>query len=122
MAASPTPDDRLEALSRHLDDLASRATRAVAEMRLHGQSVLDDVARWKEHVAFARVDAELARMDAADEVARARDALADQRARILGRLDEARDDATTTLRSLRASLDDALHDLGAILDFASHAP
>jgi hypothetical protein len=122
MNEHPMPDPRLERLSQHLDELATRATRAVADLRVRGQSVLDDVATWKEHLAFSRVDAELARMDAAEELHQARLALDEQRERIIRRLDDAREDATTTLRSLRTSLEDALRELGEVLDFASHAP
>ena len=72
MNDNPTSDARFERLGEHLDDLAARATRAVAELRVQSQSILDDVATWKEHLDVARVDAELARMDAADDLRRAR--------------------------------------------------
>jgi hypothetical protein len=63
-----------------------------------------------------------ARGCAAEELHQARVALDEQRKRIVRRLDDAREDATTTLRSLRTSLEDALQELGEVLDFASHAP
>jgi hypothetical protein len=122
MHENPTSDARLEHLGQHLDELAARATRAVADLRVQTQSVLDDVARWKEHLAFSRVDAELARMDAVDDLRQARAALVDQRARITRRLDEARDDAAAMLRSLRTSLEDAAREFEDVLDFAAHAP
>jgi hypothetical protein len=122
MNDNPTSDARFERLGEHLDDLAARATRAVAELRVQSQSILDDVATWKEHLEFARVDAELARMDAADDLRRARAAWDEQRVNIARRLDEARQDSAAALHSMRAALEDALRDLGETLDFAAHAP
>jgi hypothetical protein len=122
MYDNPTSDARFERLGEHLDDLAARATRAVAELRVQSQSILDDVATWKEHLEFARVDAELARMDAADDLRRARAAWDEQRVNIARRLDEARQDSAAALHSMRAALEDALRDLGETLDFAAHAP
>jgi len=115
-------DDRFEQLGQHLDDLAARATRAVAELRMQSQSILDDVASWKQHLDLSRVDAELARMDVLDDLRRTRAAWEARRTTIARRLDEARDESAAALRSLGAALTDAARELGEILDFASHAP
>jgi hypothetical protein len=122
MSNDPAADDRLQRLGQHLDELAARATRAVAELRLQSQSILDDVATWKEHLELSRVDAELARMDVADDLRRARAAWETQRSTISHRLDEAREDATAAVRILRDAVSDAARDLGEVLNFASHAP
>ena len=118
MSDDQTLDARLERIGQHLDGLAARATRAVAELRTQSQSILDDIVRWKEHLDLSRVDAELARMDARDELARARVALEEREAQIAKRLDEARDESTEALRALREGMERALHDLGESLGLA----
>ena len=67
---SETLDVRFESIGQHLDELAARASRAVAELRAQSNSILDDVASWKQQLDLSRVDAELARMDARDELRR----------------------------------------------------
>jgi cell division protein ZapA (FtsZ GTPase activity inhibitor) len=114
-----TLDARFERIGEHLDELAARATRAVAELRTQSQSILDDVSTWKQHLDVSRVDAELARMDARDEMQRARAALEQRKAKIAQRLDQARDDSVEALRSLRAAMERALEDLGASLGTAA---
>ncbi len=116
-----TSDAQFERLGRHLDDLAARATRAVAELRVQSQLIVDDVATWKQHLDLSRVDAELARMYACDDLRRARAAWDEQQARITRSLDEAREDSAAVLRSLHAALVDALRDLSETLDFAARA-
>jgi hypothetical protein len=122
MNETPTSEDRLQRLGQHLDELAARATRAVADLRVQSQSIVDDVATWKEHLDLSRVDAELARMDVADDLRRARAAWEMQRTTISRRLDDAREDAAAALRALRETVADAARDLGEVLDFGSHAP
>jgi hypothetical protein len=122
MNDNQTSDAQFEHLQRHLDELAVRATRAVAELRVQSQLILDDVAEWKQHLDLSRVDAELARMDARDDLRRARAAWDEQQVRITRRFDAAREDSAAALRSLRAALVDALRDLGETLDFTAHAP
>jgi hypothetical protein len=120
MKDEPTVDTRLEHIGQHLDQLAARATRAVAELRAQSQLILDDISQWKEHLDLSRVDAEIARMDARDELQRARAALEQRAAQISLRLDRARDDSAEALRSLRVGMDRALHDLGDSLGVAPH--
>ena len=115
MKADGTPEARVEQLAHQLDDLASRATRAVAELRNQSQSVLDDVARWQQQLDLGRVDAELARMDARDELQRAGALLQARRTELALRLDEARADAVDALRNLRDGLDSTFHDFGRSL-------
>jgi len=122
MNETPTSEDRLQRLGQHLDELAARATRAVADLRVQSQSIVDDVATWKEHLDLSRVDAELARMDVADDLRRARAAWEMQRTTISRRLDDAREDTAAALRALRETVADAARDLGEVLDFGSHAP
>ena len=92
----------LDRLSNQLDDLAARATRAVADLRVQGQTILDDVASWTQELGRARVDAELARMDARDELQRARAAWDEQQVRIARRFDQAREDAADAVRVVRS--------------------
>ncbi len=120
MNTSETSDTRLERVGQTLDELAARATRAVAELRKQSQSILDDLAVWKQHLDTSRVDAELARMDARDDIDRARRALKERQAEIARRLDDARDDSEEALHSLRAGLERALHDLGDSLGAPRH--
>ena len=103
---------RLEHHGHHLDELAARATRSVAALRSQSQSVRDDVTRWREHLDLSGVDTELARLDARDELHRARAVLQARAAKISKRLDEAGADAVDALRTLREALDEALHDVG----------
>ncbi len=112
----------LDRLSHQLDDLAARATHAVADLRVQGQTILDDVASWKQELDRARVDAELARMDARDELHRARMAWDEQQVRIARRLDLARDDADEAVRAIRSAMVRALRDLGAVLEPGGHVP
>lgn len=109
-------------LSHQLDDLAASATRAVADLRVRSQSILDDVASWTQELDRARVDAELARMDARDELHQARAAWDEQQVRIARRFDQAREDAADALRAVRSAMEHALRDLGAVLDPGDHVP
>lgn len=106
---------RLERVGAHLDELATRATRAVADLRTQSQSILDDIETWKQHLDLSRVDAELARMDARDELDTARSALQARAAKITRRLDDARDESIEALRSLRVAMEQAVHDIGRAL-------
>ena len=109
-------------LSHQLDDLAARATRAVADLRVRSQSILDDVASWTQDLDRARVDAELARMDARDELHRARAAWDEQQVRITRRFDQAREDAADAVHVVRGAMERALRDLGTVLDPGDHVP
>jgi hypothetical protein len=123
MNDSDTLDTRFEHIGQHLDELAARATRAVAELRAQSQSILDDVASWKQHLDLSRVDAELAWMDARDELRPARAAWEEREVRIGRRLEQAREDSAGAVRSVRVGLEGALRDLADSLDVAArHAP
>ena len=113
------PHPHLEHLGEHLDELAGRATRAVAELRNQSQSILDDIARWKEHLDMARVDAELARMDARDELRSAQAEWEGRELRIARRLEQAHDDSAAAVQAVRAGMQEALEDLRRSIDIAA---
>jgi aminoglycoside phosphotransferase family enzyme/predicted kinase len=113
MNGAPVNDDvsllaQLEHVGHDFDKLAARATHAVAELRAQSQSARDDVATWRGRFELSRVDAELARIDAREDLHDARLALEAQAMKLAKRLDDARTDAVDALRELRAALDDCL--------------
>jgi hypothetical protein len=112
-------DMRLQQASDQLDELAARATRAAAQLRAQGQSILDDVEAWKQHLDQLRIDTELARMDARDELGRARSVFRECSEGIERRLGEFRAESTEAWRSLRACMDDALRELRETVDAPS---
>jgi chromosome segregation ATPase len=127
MNGAPVNDDRslltqLEHFGRHLDELAARAARAVAELRAQSHSAREDVARWREQLELARVDAELARMDAREDLHDARVALKARASKLTERLDEARADAVDAVRDLRVALDEAVEAVGRSLGIGHEAP
>jgi chromosome segregation ATPase len=111
MNQPPTLERRADGLADQLNQLASRTTRGVAELRAQSTSILDDLAAWRSHLEQFRVDAELARMDARDELDRAHATLYAQFEAIHRRLADARDDAAATWKELREGLDEAFADL-----------
>jgi hypothetical protein len=106
---------RIQQFGHQLDELAARATRVVAELRKQSQLALDDLAHWQQQLDFSRVDAEIARMDARDELRRAAALVDERRIDLNRRLDEARTDATDALRTLRDGFDSTLHDVARAL-------
>ena len=126
MNGAPVNDDRslltqLEHVGRHLDELAARATRAVAELRAQSHSAREDIACWKEQLELSRIDVELARMDARDDLHHARVALEARATKLAERLDEARADAVDALRDLRVALDEAVDAVGRSLGIEHEA-
>jgi chromosome segregation ATPase len=108
----------LERIGDNLDQLAARATRAVAELRAQSRSILEDVEAWKQHLDEFRVDAELARMDARDQLTSARAVCRERSERIERRLQEFREESTAAWQSVRGAMDEALGALRATIDSA----
>ncbi len=104
-------EDRLDNMAARLDELAARATRAVADLRVQCQSILDDVSAWKEHVDFSRVDAELARMDARDRLRQAEETFQRRISVAMQRVDNARTDSAASLHHLRVGMTSAARDV-----------
>jgi hypothetical protein len=104
-------DRQLEEFARHLDTLAARATRTVADLRQTCQTILDDVAAFKQHVDFAPVDAELARMEASDHLSTLEHEFETKIARVLQRVENARDESIAALLRLHDGVDGAARDV-----------
>ena len=102
MTATPL-DRQLDEFSARLDALAARATRTVAELRQTCQSALDDLAECKQHVDFAPVDVELARMAARDELLELEGRYEAGIARVLRRIENARDDRSRRCSASRTA-------------------
>jgi hypothetical protein len=106
-----TYDARLDRAAAELDDLASRATRAVADLRSRSQALLDDVEAWKQRLDFSRVDAELARMDGRDSLREAESNFEDHVHCVLQRIDDARDESIAAFLRLRDGVETAVRDV-----------
>ncbi len=109
----PRPElaTRAEQLNAQLDALTSRTTRAVAQLRTESRSILGDVDAWTAQLQQFRVDAELARLDARDELESARQAIHDRARDVARRLENARAESADAWSALRRGLEEALTDL-----------
>jgi hypothetical protein len=108
--ASPL-DTHAALLGDQLNQLASRTTRGVAELRAESAAILDDLAAWRSHLEQFRIDAELARMDTRDDLVRVHETLRSQIESIHRRLAEAREDAASAWKDLRDGMDAAFADV-----------
>ena len=116
MNQRPPLENQAEQLGDQLDQLASRTTRGVAELRTQSNSILDDLAAWRTHLEQFRVDAELARMDARDELARVYETLQSHTDAVHRRLADARDEAAAAWKELRDGMDEAFTDVRRAFD------
>jgi len=113
----PLPlETRAEVLGDQLNQLASRTTRGVAELRAESTAILDDLTAWRQHLEQFRVDAELARMDTRDDLVRAFETLRSHTQAVHRRLAEARDDAASAWTELRDGMDAAFADVTRAFD------
>lgn len=102
---------RAEQLNAQLEALTSRSTRAAAQLRAESRSILRDLDAWTAQLQQFRVDAELARLDARDELAKARRVIHDRAHELSRRLEDARTESTAAWAALRGGLEEAVHDL-----------
>jgi F0F1-type ATP synthase membrane subunit b/b' len=110
-ATKPVLVTRAEQLNAQLEALTSRTTRAVAQLRAESRSILRDVDGWTAQLQQFRVDAELARLDARDELEATRRAIHEKEHALGRRLDDARADSAAAWAALRRGLEEAVHDL-----------
>lgn len=115
-------EKRLDRIGEHLDQLAARATRSVAEFRSLTESLLYDLEAWRAQLDQARVDAELARMDARDELGAVRSTLKGRCDAIDHRLEFARQESAAAWAALRTGIDEAVRDLRRAFEPTSSAP
>jgi hypothetical protein len=116
MSSEPPLEIRLEHIGDYLDQLAARATRAVADLRAQSRTILADVEAWKQQLDEFRVDAEIARMDARDQLSGARAMCRERSERIERRLQAFREESTAAWQSVRAAMDDALQAMRDTID------
>ncbi len=117
----PAITTRAEQLNAQLEALTSRSTRAAAQLRAESRSILRDVDAWTAQLQQFRVDAELARLDARDELAKARRVIHDRAHELSRRLEDARTESTAAWAALRDGLEDAVHGLRQALDGQARA-
>jgi hypothetical protein len=104
-------DRTLDEFTARLDALAARATRTVAELRQVCQTILDDIQECKQHLDFAEVDAELARMDARDQLHTIEDQFETGMNRVLRRVENARDDSIAAVLRLSEGVETAAREV-----------
>lgn len=115
-------DRQLDDFAAHLDALASRATRTAAELRRACHTALEDLDDCTQHLDFARVDAELAHMDARDELHALEGRFEASMARVLRRIENARDESIAALLRLQDGVDAAAGDVARRASFPYRTP